>query len=107
MTTRRVREDAYPENIEWHDTGCEIAPSCLACPLPECKYDAAPAAAPRGVGISIAVACEELGLTQAQLGKLLDVPQPTISAWQRGAVRVRHPAMLRLALEALVARAEA
>ncbi len=21
------------------DTGCEIAPSCLNCPLPQCRYD--------------------------------------------------------------------
>ncbi len=21
------------------DKGCEVSPSCLACPLPECKYD--------------------------------------------------------------------
>ena len=25
---------AYPP-----DTGCNLAPSCLACPLPLCKYD--------------------------------------------------------------------
>ncbi len=21
------------------DTGCEVAPKCLECPLPQCKYD--------------------------------------------------------------------
>lgn len=21
------------------DTGCEVSPSCLECPLPQCKYD--------------------------------------------------------------------
>ena len=27
----------------WHpDTGCQYSPSCLACPLPVCKYDAPP-----------------------------------------------------------------
>jgi hypothetical protein len=26
-------------NAHWRDTGCEIAPSCLSCPLPRCKYD--------------------------------------------------------------------
>ena len=27
------REDIY------RDTGCEVSPSCLRCPLPVCKYD--------------------------------------------------------------------
>ena len=24
----------------WLDRGCDAAPSCLACPLTECRYDA-------------------------------------------------------------------
>ena len=28
-----------PEDKNWHDTGCSIAPACLSCPLPVCKYD--------------------------------------------------------------------
>jgi len=27
----------YGSNFD--DTGCEAAPSCLACPLPQCRYD--------------------------------------------------------------------
>jgi hypothetical protein len=23
----------------WKDEGCEVAPACLSCPLPQCKYD--------------------------------------------------------------------
>ena len=23
----------------WLDTGCRLSPSCLACPLPQCKHD--------------------------------------------------------------------
>lgn len=34
-----VRRSALPEHMEYPDTGCEIAPSCLACPLPRCQYD--------------------------------------------------------------------
>jgi hypothetical protein len=34
-----VREDALPENQEYRDTGCSLAPSCLDCPLPRCRYD--------------------------------------------------------------------
>lgn len=37
----------YVKKVGWHvreyrnhrDTGCEIAPLCLDCPLPLCKYD--------------------------------------------------------------------
>lgn len=36
---RRVREDALPEHTEYRDTGCQVHPSCLSCPLPRCRYD--------------------------------------------------------------------
>ena len=36
---RKVRADALPECIEYHDGGCELAPSCLRCPLERCRYD--------------------------------------------------------------------
>jgi transcriptional regulator with XRE-family HTH domain len=42
-----------------------------------------------------------LGLSQAALGRALGVPQTTIDRWERGVIRIRHPAMLALALEAL------
>ena len=35
----RVREDALPDRMPFPDTGCELAPSCLHCPLPRCKHD--------------------------------------------------------------------
>ena len=31
--------DAIPEFYHYEDTGCEVSPSCLNCPLPQCKYD--------------------------------------------------------------------
>ena len=34
-----VRRQALPENFHYRDTGCELAPSCLQCPLALCKYD--------------------------------------------------------------------
>jgi hypothetical protein len=36
---RKVRADALPECLEYRDTGCELAPSCLRCPLARCRYD--------------------------------------------------------------------
>lgn len=42
-----------------------------------------------------------LGLTQRELGELLDVEANTIARWERGERLVQHPKMLQLALAAL------
>ena len=34
-----MRADAYPEGVKYPDTGCEVAPSCLSCPLEVCIHD--------------------------------------------------------------------
>ena len=31
--------DLLPEHFPYRDDGCDVAPSCLSCPLPRCKYD--------------------------------------------------------------------
>lgn len=36
---RKVRSDALPEHLEYRDGGCDLAPSCLRCPLVRCRYD--------------------------------------------------------------------
>lgn len=36
---RKVRSDALPEQIEYRDGGCDLAPNCLRCPLERCRYD--------------------------------------------------------------------
>ncbi len=36
---RPTRCDALPEHTDYTDTGCDLAPSCLSCPLPRCRYD--------------------------------------------------------------------
>jgi hypothetical protein len=33
------REDALPEHLNYRDDGCDLFASCLACPLPHCRYD--------------------------------------------------------------------
>jgi hypothetical protein len=35
----RPRRDALPEHTDYADTGCDLHPSCLACPLERCRYD--------------------------------------------------------------------
>lgn len=39
MTFKTVRSDTLPENTRYADDGCEVAISCLQCPLSMCKYD--------------------------------------------------------------------
>lgn len=35
------RSDGLPEEHPYRDDGCSIAPRCLECPLPRCRYDVA------------------------------------------------------------------
>lgn len=35
----RPHRHALPEYSEYRDTGCSLAPSCLACPFERCRYD--------------------------------------------------------------------
>ena len=36
---RPSRKDALPENTHYTDSGCDLHPSCLSCPLIRCRYD--------------------------------------------------------------------
>ena len=36
----RLRLGSLPEHHTYRDDGCEVSPSCLRCPLPQCKHDA-------------------------------------------------------------------
>ncbi|MBI2908094.1 MAG: helix-turn-helix domain-containing protein [Chloroflexi bacterium] len=31
--------DLLPEQTEYRDEGCNLAPSCLGCPFERCRYD--------------------------------------------------------------------
>jgi transposase-like protein len=35
----RTRRDGLPEHTQYTDTGCDVHPSCLTCPLVRCRYD--------------------------------------------------------------------
>src|SRR5690242_7865623 len=41
MRNMRKKEplDRLPEITAFRDTGCDLHPSCLSCPLPRCRYD--------------------------------------------------------------------
>lgn len=42
-----MREGALPEETVYEDTGCDLAPHCLDCPIPACRYDLGPGEARR------------------------------------------------------------
>lgn len=38
----RVSRAELPDYADYRDTGCDVSPSCLRCPLPRCKFDVPP-----------------------------------------------------------------
>jgi hypothetical protein len=39
LPQRSPRRDALPEHTSYADTGCDLHPACLSCPLARCRYD--------------------------------------------------------------------
>ena len=37
--TLSIELDLLPEHLHYKDEGCQMSPSCLACPLASCVYD--------------------------------------------------------------------
>jgi hypothetical protein len=64
--------DGLPEQMHYVDTGCEVAMSCLACPLPRCKFDDPAwyqAYRRQGRDIEVLDACRTEGLSVTLQGK--------------------------------------
>ena len=34
-----LEQDVLPEQCRYQDEGCDVFPSCLNCPFPQCRYD--------------------------------------------------------------------
>lgn len=79
-----------------HDIACgacgavtALDPGCAECRVPEpIEHD-------------LLATRRRLGLSQAQLARRLKVPADTLAKWERGTLAIRHPEVLRLALERL------
>ncbi len=41
-TGRATRADAFPDGVNFTDSGCTAHPSCLSCPEPICTFDLPP-----------------------------------------------------------------
>ncbi len=75
------RIDALPEYTDFNDSGCDLYPSCLSCPLPKCRYDEPGGAAAmlrtgRDAGI-LRMATED-GMTVDRLAMQFGVSRRTI-----------------------------
>ena len=84
MTARQTRKDALPEHSSYTDTGCELSPTCLRCPLPICVYEQPQAAfgyrlrerdqlifERRAQGAGIATLCIEFSISRRTVFRVL------------------------------------
>lgn len=81
MELRRPRSDALPEYTEYADTGCDLYPSCLSCPLPRCRYEdpGGAAAMLRPVrDASILRLAEQDGLSVDRLAEMFGLSRRTV-----------------------------
>src|SRR6185503_20143424 len=76
-----ARSDALPEYVDYTDTGCDLYPSCLRCPLPRCRYEEPGGAAAilrGGRDASILRAAEQDGVDVDQLAAMFGLSRRTI-----------------------------
>jgi len=81
ILARRPRIDALPEYVDYRDTGCDLYPSCLNCPLPRCRYDDPGGAAEMlrsGRDATIMLLADRDGLPVDRLAEMFGVSRRTI-----------------------------
>ncbi len=81
LVARKPRIDALPENLEYRDSGCDLYPSCLHCPLPRCRYDDRAGAAGMlrtGRDASILRLAERDGMPVDRLAEMFGLSRRTI-----------------------------
>jgi hypothetical protein len=84
--------EILPDNSNWTDKGCEIFPSCLSCPLPQCVEEK-----PRGkqklrmqARSSHIAQLKNKGKTTAQIAILLRVSQRTVQRIRKASGGTRN-----------------
>lgn len=76
-----VRNDMLPEGVNYKDTGCAVAPACLECPLPVCKFDDPTAAVTKRVRAhheAIVRLYESTDWSKGELARFFGVSKRTI-----------------------------
>ena len=82
MPAPKIVINPKPKLPDIPDTGCQAAPSCLACPLPECRYenphgwrqyhrDQQSVAAIREHNLTDRQAAQQFGLHKRTIGRIL------------------------------------
>ena len=76
--------DTLPEKTRYRDTGCNLHPKCLTCPLAVCRYDEPPgsrlaklqraAMQLRSDGMEVNAIASVLGVSRRQAYRALGVP---------------------------------
>ncbi len=92
---QRPRMDALPENTRYRDTGCDLYPSCLRCPLPRCRYEepgGAPAMLRTGRDATIVRLSREQNLSVTELAARFGLSRRTIFRVLRAAREASAPA---------------
>lgn len=80
QATGTPRRDGLPENTRYRDDGCNLSPSCLRCPLPQCKYDPPPidrgevVRTMRKAGHTIPAIGLSLGVSSRTVFRILNAP---------------------------------
>ena len=76
-----ARSDALPEYVDYTDSGCDLYPSCLNCPLPQCRYEVnggATAMLRLGRDASIIAASKRYGATIDDIARTFGLSRRTI-----------------------------
>ncbi len=76
-----ARSDALPEYVTYTDNGCDLYPSCLNCPLPQCRYEVNGGATTMlrlGRDASIIAASKRYGATIDDLARTFGLSRRTI-----------------------------
>lgn len=73
-----MRQDAYPEDYEYTDTGCDLAPSCLRCPFERCRFDTPPEVLTREKRIQKERQMRAQGMSDREIAAVLGLSRRTI-----------------------------
>ena len=87
-----ARADALPEYTDYADTGCDLYPSCLHCPLPRCRYEEPGGAAAMirtGRDASILRLADQQGMSVDRLAEMFGLSRRTIFRVLRAGGRSR------------------
>jgi hypothetical protein len=91
-STRNIQPATLPDDSNWKDGGCELFPSCLNCPLPQCVEEK-----PRGrqqlrlLARSHRIAkLKRRGKDTAEIARLCRVSRRTVQRTLKATGGIRH-----------------